>query len=398
MRTSITGSLALLLVSAVLMGCQDERGPLVPGNNGKGGAQGGSAGSPAPGASGGSAGGGVASGGAAGGGVASGGAPGGGSGSGGAAGSVMDAGGTVDAGACAPADCKFRPVPEIACANGGTPVFTCARTGNGVCNWTMPRCDPNDGGTTPKPDASGAVCTVDSDCRLFDDYCTGCNCRALGKSETDPKCSGPGVRCLVQPCANKVAACKNGQCVVAGQTVAPLTWHNTCGDPQCQGWRPKPNLTECTAAQKMGGACTVKGDSCDPHDDCNRIQVCDDKSQIPERGGCPISRRSTKRDIHYLSTDELRRYHDELLEMKLATWRYKNEPARERLGFILDDKEGSVAVDAPRDMVDLYGYTSLAVATLQLQARELETLRAELEAVHRRLDRLDGPRSRAARK
>jgi hypothetical protein len=86
------------------------------------------------------------------------------------------------------------------------------------------------------------------------------------------------------------------------------------------------------------------------------------------------------------------------MRMKLATWRYKAEPARERLGFILDDHEASVAVDAPRDMVDLYGYTSLAVATLQLQAREIETLRAELEAVHRRLDRLDGPRARAARK
>jgi hypothetical protein len=71
--------------------------------------------------------------------------------------------------------------------------------------------------------------------------------------------------------------------------------------------------------------------------------------------------------------------------MRLATWRYKQDPSKERLGFIIDDNERSVAVDGRRDMVDLYGYTSLAVAAIQNQAAargghpgELATLAAAL--------------------
>jgi predicted small lipoprotein YifL len=78
-------------------------------------------------------------------------------------------------------------------------------------------CEKGGPATVPS-DATGAVgssCSVDSDCRLFDDYCTGCDCRALAKSEADPKCSGPGVRCLVAPCANKTATCKSGRCALA---------------------------------------------------------------------------------------------------------------------------------------------------------------------------------------
>jgi hypothetical protein len=72
------------------------------------------------------------------------------------------------------------------------------------------------GGSTGAHDnggSTGDACRVDSDCRVFDDYCTGCNCRALAKGDPDPTCSGPGVRCLVQPCLRKTAACVGGHCV-----------------------------------------------------------------------------------------------------------------------------------------------------------------------------------------
>ncbi|HXI57038.1 MAG TPA: hypothetical protein VNO55_13315 [Polyangia bacterium] len=76
------------------------------------------------------------------------------------------------------------------------------------------------GGSTGSHDAGsggsgGGACRVDADCRMFDDYCTGCNCRALAKGDPDPTCSGPGVRCLVQPCLRKTVACVGGRCVVA---------------------------------------------------------------------------------------------------------------------------------------------------------------------------------------
>ncbi|HQY62385.1 MAG: hypothetical protein IPF92_18815 [Myxococcales bacterium] len=57
-------------------------------------------------------------------------------------------------------------------------------------------------------------CVTDADCRLFSDYCTGCDCRALTQSAPDPTCAGPGVRCFADPCGNKVAACVAGACVI----------------------------------------------------------------------------------------------------------------------------------------------------------------------------------------
>src|SRR4051812_1627392 len=56
-------------------------------------------------------------------------------------------------------------------------------------------------------------CQADADCRLFSDYCTGCDCRALGPNDADPVCEGPGVRCFADPCQGKTAACVNGACV-----------------------------------------------------------------------------------------------------------------------------------------------------------------------------------------
>jgi hypothetical protein len=54
---------------------------------------------------------------------------------------------------------------------------------------------------------------------------------------------------------------------------------------------------------------------------------------------------------------------------------------------MIDDVGGSQAVDAQRDMVDLYGYTSLAVAALQTQAREIQTLRKEIAEIKAALAR-----------
>ena len=65
----------------------------------------------------------------------------------------------------------------------------------------------------------GAACVTDADCRLVDDTCTGCDCRALAATAADPKCSGAGVQCLVEPCAGKKPACQAGQC--ASEPVSP---------------------------------------------------------------------------------------------------------------------------------------------------------------------------------
>jgi hypothetical protein len=122
--------------------------------------------------------------------------------------------------------------------------------------------------------------------------------------------------------------------------------------------------------------------------DCNALLEC--ASSDPKMGtsGCPISRAKYKQDIHYLAPPELARYREELLAMKLATWRYKHDPSKQRLGFIIDDSEGSAAVDGQRDLVDLYGYTSMAVATIQLQAQQIAALERDIAALRHEMARV----------
>jgi len=56
------------------------------------------------------------------------------------------------------------------------------------------------------------VCKSDSDCQLKSDYCDGCNCRVLGVGGSLATCTSATVQCLVDPCANKLAMCRFGQC------------------------------------------------------------------------------------------------------------------------------------------------------------------------------------------
>jgi len=64
------------------------------------------------------------------------------------------------------------------------------------------------------PSKPAAECTTDADCRTEADYCTGCDCLALSTNETVPACEGPGVKCFMDPCTAKTAACVSGQCVI----------------------------------------------------------------------------------------------------------------------------------------------------------------------------------------
>jgi hypothetical protein len=130
--------------------------------------------------------------------------------------------GTGDAFVACPAVCygvcKAKdPTPPTGQACGKT---TCA-AGEVCCNASCGICTPPNGGcillacTDEPPPVPGVSCTADSDCRLEADYCTGCDCRATGLKAPTKVCSGPPVRCLVDPCMQKTAVCQSGQCVVA---------------------------------------------------------------------------------------------------------------------------------------------------------------------------------------
>ena len=156
-----------------------------------------------------------------------------------------------------------------------------------------------------------------------------------------------------------------------------LTWWTTCGVPVSNpdaGHRPS-GLPACTI-ETAGASCTAANAECDPGNSFNTYLICSatDPRQAP--GGCPISRAKYKKDVQYLADGDLQRYRDQLLSLPLATWRYRDSPAGSRLhlGFMIDGHESLVCVEPERDQVDLYGYASMAVATLQLQARQIEAL------------------------
>jgi hypothetical protein len=112
------------------------------------------------------------------------------------------------------------------------------------------------------------------------------------------------------------------------------------------------------------------------------------------------SRRAVKADITYVDDEERQALARQALDVRLARYRYKTEPesARRRLGFIIDDQpDPSPAVDQDRAHVDQYGYSSMLLATVQEQAREIAALRARLDALESQSSRptcqaVSGPR------
>jgi hypothetical protein len=114
--------------------------------------------------------------------------------------------------------------------------------------------------------------------------------------------------------------------------------------------------------------------------------ICATKDPKQGPGDCPISRRSFKTDIQYLSAPDEGRYARQLQDLRLSTWVYRQGDGRKRLGIILEDSPGSVAVDDARDQVDLYSYISMAVAALKVQRREIEQLRRELQQLRGHAD------------
>lgn len=167
-----------------------------------------------------------------------------------------------------------------------------------------------------------------------------------------------------------------------------LQWYQTCGDPVCRGYTgPFAGVPLCTT-EKAGAACGAASSRCDPKDGCNAQLLCTDKDPKQQVGGCPISRARYKTDLRYLDDVQRRALHQQLQALRLLTYRYRDNPGATHLGFLIDDLPAkSPAADAERDLVDLYGYTSMAVAALQVQAQELQALRAEVATLKRSLRR-----------
>ena len=74
-----------------------------------------------------------------------------------------------------------------------------------------------------------------------------------------------------------------------------------------------------------------------------------------------------------------------LRALRLATYRYRDNPGRQRLGFVIDDGTGRLAVDESRDQIDLYAYMSWAVGALQSQMKRIDAQDREIASLKRSL-------------
>lgn len=178
-----------------------------------------------------------------------------------------------------------------------------------------------------------------------------------------------------------------GACEPEADEAEP-TWFTTCGDPACQGYTgPFDGVDLCTT-EAAGDPCTVVGDECDPEDSCNARLVCATEDPRDPVVGCPVSLRAAKRDVAYLDQAALQAAAQQALTTRLATWRYRRESdgAKPHLGFLIDDMPQSPAVAGTGDRVDLYGYTSLALAAVQVQQAQIDVLQAEVAALRAELE------------
>ena len=178
--------------------------------------------------------------------------------------------------------------------------------------------------------------------------------------------------------------CKIADAGTDDASTTTLKWYETCGDPVCRAPDASADASV-VACPPLGSSCTTKGEGCgNPNTNCGAIEICDDHDPRGGVGGCPISTKKYKDEIGYVDSAALQRLHDETLQMRLATYRYKgpfidpNDPNAKHLGFIVEDQPQSFSVDRGHDRVDLYGYMSMAVATMQVQEKEITQLKREM--------------------
>jgi len=86
--------------------------------------------------------------------------------------------------------------------------------------------DPGAGAQAPQPKAepgTSTACNTDADCRTFSDACGICSCRPFAKTSPDPKCPGPRMSCLIDPCTGLRTICRRGNCMIGDPgDAAPL--------------------------------------------------------------------------------------------------------------------------------------------------------------------------------
>ncbi|HVR63891.1 MAG TPA: hypothetical protein VMU50_18445 [Polyangia bacterium] len=260
-----------------------------------------------------------------------------------------------------------------------------------------PAREPSDGALCVR---EGAVCEYGSDprgdaCRVF------ASCTSLRWAVTKPDPAGcppftdagmcpktpAGTACAAHDAYCSLADGRSCHCTNCSDGPVALcaldwAWH-------CQAMN---TTAGCPAAPPdIGSSCLDDGAMCSYG--CRMMnRRCDHGVWVGAgEGACPVSTRKAKRDIRYLTADDIRDLAEQIQKMRLATYAYRNDLAypspdggasgRRHLGFVIEDDPDNPAVDRDHDMIDLYGYTSMLLAATQQQRREIDDLRRQLRAL-----------------
>ena len=211
--------------------------------------------------------------------------------------------------------------------------------------------------------ACGGMTTGGIDSGTADSGDSGNPSNDAGGPGSDTGACGSACQSFTGPCATNNSCTGDAVCVTkdapAGQTHECYPMCGCNGDPcSCVG--------QCACG--AGNSCTILN-----------------TGGIYCSGG-PVSKGAFKTDVDYVDDEERASLADQVLSTHLAEYRYKTEPetAKRHLGFIIDDMPaGSPAVEADGTHVDLYGYTTMLLATVQEQQREIAELKTQVDALSR---------------
>ncbi|MGZ3420482.1 MAG: hypothetical protein ACXVEE_21580 [Polyangiales bacterium] len=262
------------------------------------------------------------------------------------------------------------------------------------------------GGCPATPPSAAAACTrAGLQCEYGDDPRVECRtiatCTDAKWEITSPKCIGlppetcpatreaaAGMDCTTKGafCSYDGLACECTNCIKypVERCDGPLKW-------ACDA--PNPDATCPAARPRLGTVCSSEGQQCNYgcENGVSRKCVGGVWTSASSPGGCPVSTRRAKKNIAYLSSVDVDALAAEALSLRLASWQYQDPAlgAGPHVGIILEDDPNSFAVDKGKDMVDLYGYSTLALAAAQSQAKKIAALEAELAELRARLKKLE---------
>jgi hypothetical protein len=270
------------------------------------------------------------------------------------------------------------PQPDSSPGDTGTP-----DTGVASC----PATAPSSGSACPK---NGLQCQYGADPRL---PCkTLATCQGTTWQITPPpasECGGPTPTC---PATQPTGQCSSpGEICGYGSTTCDCSCGPLCGPGNTGFWSCQSALPGCpTTPPNAGTACTTNGATCRYQCGPDGARQCSAGTwKLQDGGPCPVSTRKAKEQIVYLDDADADRIAREVQAMRLATWVYKAplDDGRPHMGIVLEDQpKGSYAVDLRSNMVDLYGYSSMLLATVQSQQRELDRQKKEIDALRADLD------------